>query len=222
MSLLAPVTKSLITNPVQSVYGAGPSDSLLDGLIAWYPLDEASGTRYDAHTNGLDLTDVNTVVSVTGKVGNASQSVATNSERLEASSSTFYPTSKSAFSVVGWVRQDATHYGDIMMSLENSSGNYIWRMYGSNTTDREFYWVIHDPTNVNTYLPGNVGSWYFFCCEGDSGTSRFTLNNSTTDTAGYSPSSLNSFDEVALYNKILTTEEKARLYNSGSGMGYPG
>jgi len=29
---------------------------LLDGLVAWYPLDEASGVRYDAHLGDRDLT----------------------------------------------------------------------------------------------------------------------------------------------------------------------
>lgn len=35
-------------------------DTLLDGLVAWWDLEEASGARIDAH-GAFDLTDNNTV-----------------------------------------------------------------------------------------------------------------------------------------------------------------
>ncbi len=50
--------------------GGGPSGAdLKTDLAAWWAMDETSGDRADSHTNSYDLTDVNTVGSVTGKVG---------------------------------------------------------------------------------------------------------------------------------------------------------
>ena len=37
------------------------ASTLTNGLVAYWPLNEASGTRSDSHSNSLDLTDNNTV-----------------------------------------------------------------------------------------------------------------------------------------------------------------
>jgi len=52
-------------------------------LAAYWPLDEQSGTRYDAQGSN-DLTDVNTVGYATGKQGNAADFVAANAEYLSS------------------------------------------------------------------------------------------------------------------------------------------
>ena len=68
-----------------SLLGSGfatPGGSpFLSGLIAYWTLDEASGTRVDAHGNN-DLSDNNTVTSTTGKVGDAAAFATANSEYL--------------------------------------------------------------------------------------------------------------------------------------------
>ncbi len=43
-------------------------NGLLNNLISYWPLNEASGNALDAHTNGLTLTDTNTVTSEAGHV----------------------------------------------------------------------------------------------------------------------------------------------------------
>lgn len=59
---------------------AGGGTGLLTGLAAWWSLNETSGTRYDSHSNGLDLTDNNTVGSATGLLSNAASFNKANSE----------------------------------------------------------------------------------------------------------------------------------------------
>lgn len=62
---------------------SGGADSLLTDLVAWWSLDETSGTRVNAHNPGTyDLTDNNTVGYDTGVVGNAASFVGANSEFL--------------------------------------------------------------------------------------------------------------------------------------------
>lgn len=54
---------------------------LLTNLISFWELEEASGTRVDAHGTN-DLTDVNTVGQIAGKIGNAADFIAANDESL--------------------------------------------------------------------------------------------------------------------------------------------
>jgi hypothetical protein len=57
--------------------------ALTDSLVAWYRLDEASGTRADSSGNGYTLTDNNTVGSATGNMSAlAADFVAASSESL--------------------------------------------------------------------------------------------------------------------------------------------
>lgn len=63
---------------------AGSGTGLLTGLSAWWGLNETSGTRYDSHSNGLDLNDNNTVGSATGLLSNAASFNKANSEYFNA------------------------------------------------------------------------------------------------------------------------------------------
>ena len=92
--------RNMIINP----YRYAVSDPLLDGLIAWLPLNETSGTRFDAHTGGYDFTDNNTVGFAAGKVGNAASFVRGNAEYLSSTNSVF-DLATVDYSILGWFRQ---------------------------------------------------------------------------------------------------------------------
>src|SRR3972149_4825629 len=65
--------------------GAGGGDAaggIKTSLISFWELEEASGTRTDSH-GANNLTDNNTVTQAVGKVGNAAQFTAANSEWLD-------------------------------------------------------------------------------------------------------------------------------------------
>ena len=68
--------KDLSTAERTSLYNSGAglfysqlSGSLLTDLISYWDLEEASGTRFDSHSNNNDLTDNNTVTTVASPVG---------------------------------------------------------------------------------------------------------------------------------------------------------
>ena len=79
--------------------------ALTDNLVSWWELDEASGTRNDAHGSN-HLTDGNTVAQVAGKVGNAAQFVAANAESLSIADNANLSVS-GVFSVCAWVYMDS-------------------------------------------------------------------------------------------------------------------
>ena len=56
------------------------ANNIIGALVAYYTMDETSGDRSDSHVNALTLTDNNTVLSAAGKISNAADFEATNSE----------------------------------------------------------------------------------------------------------------------------------------------
>src|SRR3989304_1655390 len=81
----APATAAPQAAPPDAPY-VRPAVSLSDSLIAYWRLEEASGTRLDELSGcgggGGDLADINTVTQNTGVIGNAGQFVAASSEDL--------------------------------------------------------------------------------------------------------------------------------------------
>jgi hypothetical protein len=94
----------------------------------------------------------------------------------------------------------------------------------------------------STFGTPGTGTWYFLILEYDSGTDALciSVNNGTPDsnaafahggpqdgssalTIGDTPGEFwdGRIDEVGIWNRVLTSGEKATLYNSGSGTTYP-
>lgn len=90
--------------------GGAASLGLKTNLVAWWELDEASGNRADSHTNGLTLTDNNTVTSNPGigGSGTAAQFTSANSEFLSSNSATLNLVNNQSISIVLWVYMDTS------------------------------------------------------------------------------------------------------------------
>lgn len=80
--------------------------TLRDGLVAYWTLDEVSGTRSDS-IGGNHLSDINTVGSDVGVIGNGAVFVAANSEHLLDSTPSLVPTAGGPFTVSLWYKQGA-------------------------------------------------------------------------------------------------------------------
>jgi len=94
-----------ITTPV--VPPVPPVD-LLDCLTAYWPGNEASGNLLDAHTNGLDLADVNTVTSNTGHVyPTARQHTRANNEYHERTNEALLQGASYDYTFACWFRLDS-------------------------------------------------------------------------------------------------------------------
>lgn len=88
--ILAADGGNIIGSVVRGIFGPlseDAPDSLLTSLVAWWPMDEESGTRVNAHNPGTyDLTDNNTVTFQAGVAGNEAVFVAANDEYLSIAS----------------------------------------------------------------------------------------------------------------------------------------
>lgn len=225
-------------------------DSLLTNLVAWWSMNEASGTRVNSVSPGtIDLTDNNTVMSIAGKVGNAATfAAAAANEWLSAPSHANLVMGDNAFTVAGWLFPitggDAS--GIVIRKGAPASAGGEWALSRTATTGLMSY-RVRNAANSTSVL-ADIGSilnsvWGFFLIEHDPTGDVIAgeVNRGTRVTAALAGGSFigNSalaiggdtggavelkghMDEVAIWRRLLTTPEKDRLYNSGNGMAYPG
>jgi len=226
-------------------FGAGPTD-----YVSCWDLEETSGTRVDANTtNSNDLTDNNTVVGTTGKVGNGADFENTNSEYLSiAAGDQTSLDLTSAFSLSMWVKHESNAASDerraiyarmdgtngIIMEQHNDSGTLRYRMLVYNGGTPDVFTVNTTPT---------TGTWYHIVWTHSSAfANNFYINNAAPSTfSGARNAGSTSFrliigalsevissyldgmlDVVEVYNRVLTSTEVGELYNSGSGLGCTG
>ena len=215
-------------------------DSLKDDLVSWWSLDETIGTRDDSHGSN-NLVDHNTVGYTTGKQGNASAFTAANSEYLDIADNADLSLNGTDFTVAGWVNLSSkSNYRDIIVKGYTTSSNREYALIYDHTIDRFGFYVSPNGTtsynvNANTFGSPSTGTWYFVVAWYDGSNLYISVNNGVADSITYSsgvydgtqPFGLGynyyhdgSMDEVAVYKRVLTAEERSWLYNAGSGRSY--
>jgi len=227
-----------------------PFNSLQDRLISYWKLDETSGTRYDSNLAN-DLGDNNTVPYTTGKVSNAADFTASSSEYLNVASNATLTTGDIDFTYAGWMNLRAKNFLDFQIILSKRNGGTNEREITidfDRVADRFRASISSNGTSSSTVSANNFGSpnintWYFFMVWYDSkgktinisinngpansvshsggayvGTAQFCLGagNTTADTFldGY-------LDEVGFWKRLLTPDERIKLYQSFQATTYP-
>jgi hypothetical protein len=187
--------------------GSVAPSSLLTGLVSYWPLDELSGTRYDATDTGNDLTDNNTVTyQLWEPFGAVAKFTAANSESLTKEDPVDMDPGHADFAVTGWVNFQDDANNQFIFDLGINSGSLsqcaltISRnstglgfdgtgklnvTIGNGTTFQYGTWPqVNDPVLV-------VGDWHFLYVEYDAtaGTLKLHVDGSLAITvsagAGY-------------------------------------
>jgi len=220
------------------------SSTLNTGLVAYWKMDEASGTRADDQGSN-DLTDNNTVTSNTGKIGNAGQFTAANSEYLSLADNADLSTGDIDFTFAMWVYGDTLASGadfrGIISKWEGSNQEYILQNNG--VTSRLIWSVGSSGSNRTDLTASSFGApststWYFIVCGHDAANDQIfiSVNDGTVDTASHSGGVFNGasafeighhqqgfqywdgrVDEVGFWKKKLSAAEITELYNAGAG-----
>jgi hypothetical protein len=217
--------------------------TLRNGLIFYAPLDEASGAALDI-VGGRSLTDNATVTSGAGTVGTARQYTAANSEYHNVASDAGLELSGSDFTLQAWVNPDdtggttprgfiskLTSFGaniDYMLWYGIGGFAHVWSMSASNTALSR--------TDATVTLTSTAGTWYHLLgsFRASDGQLRIRVNNGTPATAtlsgtrqvttvqllvGTRQTSSNYWngrmDEVAMWNRLLTSAEEDEAYARG-------
>lgn len=180
--------------------GAFSTDSgctLDDSLTAYWDLDESSGTRVDS-VGSNDLTDNNTVGSVTGKQGNAASFDDANDEYLSIADNSDVSTGDIDFTIACWVRLDdkSNNYGIICKwGFLNAANSREYRIFYSSGADRFQFIVSSDgtatnevPVSADNFGSPSAGTFYFILAYHDSVNNEIGIqvNNGTADTVSHS------------------------------------
>jgi hypothetical protein len=223
-------------------------DPLLTDLVAWYKYEESSGTRVNAHTPGThDATATGTVGSTTGKRGNAVffDTTGTN-RRLTVANHANLVMGDTPFTIAGWV-----HFltgGDtseliIQKGIAGAAGGE-WGLSRTNSTNSLNFIVRNaaDSASVTASVTVSDSAWHYIVAQHDPDTNLISieLNRGTPVTTALSGGSFTGSnavnmgahsagaefrgyqDELTIYRRLLTTNDKDRLYNGSAGMTYPG
>lgn len=203
-------------------------------LLAFYELEEASGTRQDASGNGRHLTDNNTVTMVPGRVGNAAQLTAANSEFLSRTNDLL---TGSEWTVSLHLRLDTLAARRGVLSIGNTPLDGTPRiLLQANNADL----VLYAEGSGNRIVTGTVlvvSTWYHVVLTRDSarnvrgyvnGVERLNTNLAAPAGnaanfylgSGFSTYHDGQLDQVGIWARVLTAAEATWLYNGGAGRSY--
>lgn len=244
--------RSSVGGSVRGAVGpaGGESVDLTSGLISWWDLDEASGNRADSHGSNT-LTDNATVTSATGKVSDAADFEATNGEWLsKAAPHGCGFDSITDITIACWVNFESLAVDAGIMRVGNSTtaSAHDWMLYSATSASRLRFYIPSSSAFSGRFVDANshgnlsTSTWYFVIGQYDASaeTAFISVNAGTLDsqTGLGSPNSSGSqlelgrfdtgnyydglIDEAAVWNRLLNQSEINTLYNSGSGIAYPG
>lgn len=223
---------------------------LTTSLISYWELEEASGTRNDSHGSN-HLTDNNTVLSATGKVGNAADFEDTNSEYLNRADNAALSTGDIDFTFALWVKMESKSGTQNRIIAKGTATDEEYTIYHDSAADRFVFAVKGSAGSGNgngigadTLGAVSLATWYFIVAWHDAtaNTLNIQVNNGGVDSvahtfgvydgagdfyigAGY-PFPGGYFDglidQVGFWKRTLTTQERTDLYNSDNGLSYAG
>lgn len=210
-----------------------PIPILQTSATAYWTLNEASATRYDATGNGNPLTEVHGAVgSATGTNGVGAQFTAASGRYLQAASTTnLQIASTRPYTITAWVKLQANHHQSLV--VKGTAGVYEYQLYwnGSNA----FGFTYNDAT-VAVPITYSASSFFFLEAFFDPSLNsiRLRVNNSDTASTTVTPASGGAgalgvggdtandpsnpdvadaiIDEVGIWRRLLTASERAQLY----------
>lgn len=219
--------------------------ALIDNLISYWKMDEASGDALDAHSTN-DLTDTNTVAAGTGIINGARDFEANNNEYFTHVDNAALSTGDIDFTVQAWVKLE-TEPG--VMEIVSKWGALItsaeYTMYYNG--DR-FNFTIGNGVTSGAVTADNFGAvatgvWYLLHAWHDAGNNLvgISVNAGTANTLSWALGVLDStepfrigagsgtpinffdglIDEVGFWKRVLSSDERTSLYNAGAGLAYP-
>lgn len=220
--------------------------SMKTNLVGHWSLEAASGARVD-DIGGNTLTDGNTVTQAVGKVGNAAQYTAANSEFLALADNAALSMGDIDFTLAAWVYLDSKTAIRPIISKYGGAGNreYILRYNSGN--DRFDFLVSNDGTNsaplvtAATFGSPSLATWSFVVGWHDSvaNTLNIQINNGTVDSAAHTTGVFDGntafevgsrtigsqffdgrVDQAAVWKRVLTTQERTDLYSGGVGLAF--
>lgn len=221
--------------------------STLDNLIAYWRMDEASGTRYDS-VGSMDLAQSGSVGSDTGKLGTQCATLGTTSVGMQASGASIEFLNNETVFFAGWYRLDsvsgASQKPIALLEVNNDGASHLQlAIKYDHSINRIIAQTADETTIANSFGAISVGTWYYLLATWNGTLVNLYVNNvgdsdsTHTDRDGHwwitqiafgNSASGHSFsvDDWGIWDESPSSTDRSDLYNSGSGaippgLGYP-
>jgi RHS repeat-associated protein len=214
----------------------GPGNPGMGGLVSWWGMDETSGMRYDNHAAN-HLANNNSVGYASGVKGNAARFVNNSQQSFSIVDNPAISTGDIDFTVVANIYLDNTSTTFVILDKSNNGSNMEYRLSHASGTGFRFRFgtglVDSGAVSPNTWY--TVVAWY----NSGNDTINIQVNNGTVSSVTYAGGAPDTayplvfgvstggtmplagrIDEVALYKRVLATDERAWFRNSGAGRVY--
>jgi hypothetical protein len=210
------------------------SITFLDGLLAYWNLNETSGTRADKSGNGHYLDEVGGVVGYsTGIISNSAGSF---TNYLRTNDIINMNSGSSDYTFQFWLKIDNASSQDIMVPEPNLDFAFY---YDADSQTFRISEIAVSDNNLFNYAPnGNQWDHIAIVISGNTYTSylngvsqgtltyvnflitnKINFGNSIRNGGNYPVTGL--MDEIAIWSRALSGTEITQLYNAGAGRTYP-
>lgn len=215
-----------------------PSDPIGDTLradvVAYWKMDENGN---DASGRGNDLTLVNSPSFAAGKVGNALVMTSASEQGARLDNNADIQLANGDYSIAFWLRLSSKDADQTILEKISLAFDYEYSLFYEIGNDRLNWYVGITKTTANNLGSPSINTWYFVVVDYDisATTATISINRATADsrnnvlavsvtdgplTIGYEDTYSyldGAVDEMLFVKRLLTTEEKDYLYNSGNG-----
>ena len=239
------INATVLVTSAATGFSPDSSGTLSTGLQAYWKMDEQSGTRVDSFGSN-NLTDVfGNIGFRAGIIGNAASFAAINTGNLSAADVVaIQGGTGTSYSLSAWVNlvntADQTIIRKGVLNVNHAPE------YDFNVNGGRFRFLVANSTATGTVVANSIGApststWYHLVGVHDSANGLLTFSvNLSVNSASYTGGGWNSgvpllfggsgggsseagtvlIDEVGFWKKVLTSQERIDLYNSGNGNSY--
>ena len=221
---------------------AGPDISPQDQISYW-TLDEASGNRADSVGANTLVETSGTIAALMAKVNDGADFELADSEFFEVADNPALSTGDIDFTLAGWVKLESEGTYQDLVSKYDAGNKAEYSLYYNKGQDR-FVFEIYNAAgqkvgSVNNGTAVTPGIWYYIVVWHDSvndvvgmqvnngaantGATTGTPTDTTAnfrmgaDTAAETTFLDGMMDEWGFWKRLLTQQEKDKLYNNGNG-----
>lgn len=231
---LSPSQRCVIHDPCAGTCDSS-SEVLKDGLISYWNLDEASGTRADSASAANTLTLFGAPVLVAGVV-NSGAFVDTNNQLRHADNASL-SVGATSFSFSVWANRPVSSLNRTVLTRTDGV-NFDYQLFVQ--IGGQAVWQVSDGVNFSTATTTNAvttGAWAHIVATFDTTDlkARVYLNNGTVAVGAALPGALSdtnqefrigntgaiSVDEVAFYKRVLPPAVVPLLFNGGQANPWP-
>lgn len=213
------------------------SGSLVQSLSHYWNMDEPSGTRFDSvGTNNLNISNTRDISSITG-IRNLAAYFTSNNPTLVSvdSNDPVFNIGTANFSFSYWIYLESLNDGIQPIRRGDTSTNGFRSIIDTNVSFQA--WSNSLVVNISS-IALNTGQWYnVICWRSNNSHAGISVNNANVVTApllgpiasdssslevGFNNGSPRSFriDEIGFWNKVLDSNDRSNIYNSGIGNTY--